>query len=334
MKNAAVVVTSISAPNFPLKEIASGARAAGSRFIVIGDGKSPASFELDGTEFYSVNAQIETGLGFARLCPTAKYSRKNIGYLLAIRGGAPFIVETDDDNIPRADFWSARDRSVTGRVAPTVKWVNAYRFFSETSIYPRGFPLEELTREREAGLPCTGTATATCPIQQGLADANPDVDAIYRMLFPLPVDFDPNEPLLLPAGAWCPFNSQNTTFFPEAFPLLYLPTYCSFRMTDIWRSFVAQRLLWTCDWQLSFHRATVYQERNDHNLLRDFADEVSGYLNNARIATTLAALDLPHGPEHLTANLVACYEALIGLGLVGAEERPLLQAWLSDLECA
>jgi hypothetical protein len=27
-------------------------------------------------------------------------------------------------------------------------------------------------------------------------------------------------------------------------PLLYLPSHCCFRMTDIWRSFIAQRCLW------------------------------------------------------------------------------------------
>lgn len=331
MKNTAIVVTSISAPNPALKEIARGAKAEGSRFYVIGDGKSPATFELDGAEFFSVQAQRETSLKFAQACPTAKYSRKNIGYLLAIRGGAEIIVETDDDNIPRPDFWAARHRSVSGRLAPSGGWVNAYRFFSKTTIYPRGFPLEELTSERENARPAAGTTTTSCPIQQGLADANPDVDAIYRMLYPLPLDFDKEEPLILPAGTWCPFNSQNTTFFLEAFPLLYLPTYCSFRMTDIWRSFVAQRLLWTCGWNLSFHSATVYQERNEHNLLRDFADEVPGYLNNARIAKELAALDLPSGTESIPENLVRCYDALIQLGVVGAEERPLLQAWIEDL---
>src|SRR5438270_335676 len=75
-----------------------------------------------------------------------------------------------------------------------------------------------------------------CPIQQGLADENPDVDAIYRLAFPLPLTFRTDRRIALGGSAWCPFNSQNTTWTREAFPLLYLPSYCSFRMTDIWRS--------------------------------------------------------------------------------------------------
>src|ERR1700691_4694073 len=92
-------------------------------------------------------------------------------------------------------------------------------------------------------------------------------------------------------GACCPFNSQNTTWFKEAFPLLYLPYYCSFRMTDIWRSFVAQRIAWTCGWPVLFHQSTMRQERNDHNLMNDFRDEISGYNNNALICNSLKELN-------------------------------------------
>src|SRR5205807_7157091 len=126
-----------------------------------------------------------------------------------------------------------------------------------------------------------------CPIQQGLSDENPDVDAIYRMANPLPVLFDKANSVSLGKNSWCPFNSQNTTWFKEAFPLLYLPSYCSFRMTDIWRSFVAQRIAWTCGWSILFHQSTVRQDRNDHNLMTDFKDEISGYSNNALICKSL-----------------------------------------------
>ena len=47
-------------------------------------------------------------------------------------------------------------------------------------------------------------------------------------------------------------------------------------MTDIWRSFVVQRILWENEWRLSFHSLTAYQERNAPSLMRDFEDEISG----------------------------------------------------------
>ena len=75
----------------------------------------------------------------------------------------------------------------------------------------------------------------------------------------------------------------------------------------------------------------MWQERNEHSLMRDFADEVPGYLHNRRIGEALAGLSLAPGAAALGDNLRACYEALVRLELVGAEELPLLDAWLADL---
>ena len=174
--------------------------------------------------------------------------------------------------------------------------------------------------------------TVACPIQQGLADDNPDVDAIYRMVLPLPIKFLERDPIALANQSICPFNSQNTTWFKEAFPLLYLPSYCSFRMTDIWRSFVAQRIAWTCGWSILFHNATVYQIRNEHNIMKDFEDEIPGYLNNSSIMKGLNALNLLDGVENIYTNLTLCYEELVRQGVVDAKELALLDCWIQDMQ--
>jgi hypothetical protein len=326
----AVVVTSISAPNAALRELAGGCRGAGVPFLVIGDVKSPVDFALDGCSFYSIERQLGTGLRTAAMCPRRHYARKNIGYLMAIERHAPVIVETDDDNFPRPDFWAERCRR---QLVPTLDhggWVNAYAYFSDANIWPRGLPLDTV-RSPLPQFDSLTTAERDCPIQQGLADENPDVDAIYRLLLPLPVSFRPDRRLGLGRGSWCPFNSQNTTWWADAFPLLYLPAHCSFRMTDIWRSFVAQRIGWENGWSVLFHEPTVWQERNDHNLMRDFQDEIPGYLHNRTIGETLAGLSLAPGPEKMADNLRICYEALVRLSVVDKQELPLLDAWLADL---
>jgi hypothetical protein len=240
------------------------------------------------------------------------------------------LVETDDDNIPYREFWATRSPERRARRIAGIGWVNVYRYFTAARIWPRGFPLENVSDDPPAPdtLP---EAAARCAIQQGLADRNPDVDAIYRLVLPLPLDFDRRPGLILGAGAWCPFNSQNTTWFPEAFPLLYLPFHCSFRMTDIWRSFVAQRICWENGWNILFHAPTVYQDRNVHDLMRDFTDELPGYLNNARIRRELERLDLASGSEAMGENLLKSYEALVKMDLIGAAEMSLIEAWLDDL---
>jgi hypothetical protein len=327
---AALVVTSISAPNPVLAELAGQSKSRGIKFYVIGDVPSPADFQLDGCDFYSLERQRASGLKVAELLPTRHYARKNIGYLLAMRCRPAWLLETDDDNLPSSGFWAPRQRNHRVRSLSGFGWANIYAYFSDVNIWPRGLPLDAIqTRMPEFDqLP---ELTADCPIQQGLADDNPDVDAIYRLVLPLPVHFRLDRRMALGAGAWCPFNSQNTAWFPEAYPLLYLPSYCSFRMTDIWRSFVAQRIAWENGWSVLFQSPDVSQERNEHSLMRDFADEVPGYLHNRTIGSVLDALKLEAGLESMGDNLIRCYEELIRIEAVGGKELPLVKAWVEDL---
>jgi hypothetical protein len=74
------------------------------------------------------------------------------------------------------------------------------------------------------------------------------------------------------------------------------------------------------------------QERNEHNLLRDFKDEVPGYLHNAEICEALEALRLKPGIENIGENLKVCYEKLVSMDLIGTKEIDLLNCWLGDIE--
>ncbi|MFO0874954.1 MAG: STELLO glycosyltransferase family protein, partial [Phycisphaerales bacterium] len=123
----------------------------------------------------------------------------------------------------------------------------------------------------------------------------------------------------------------NTWWWPQAYALLYLPSTCTFRMTDIWRSFIAQRCLWELGHGVVFHEPDVVQLRNMHNLVRDFADEVPGYLRNGELVRVLEDLRLESAAEMIGANLLRCYEALTANGFFTDAELPLVRAWLDDL---
>ena len=329
MKGTFLVITSIAGADNPvLKQIAKEAKQQEVPFIVIGDTKSPKEFSLEGCDFYSVERQKSLPWVLAAQLPYKHYARKNLGYLIAASKGAEIIIETDDDNLPYKNFWKERRKETDAHLLTGTGWTNVYKYFTERHIWPRGFALENILNS----LPrLTGTKNLNCLIQQGLADDNPDVDAIYRMTLPLPIKFDQSDNIALGQKAICPFNSQNTTWFKEAFPLLYLPSYCSFRMTDIWRSFVAQRIAWTCGWNILFHSATMHQERNEHNLMNDFNDEIPGYLNNKVLMERLEDLKLKEGAEFIPENLLACYQELVRMELTGQEEIPLVKAWIEDM---
>jgi hypothetical protein len=178
------------------------------------------------------------------------------------------------------------------------------------------------------------TATFLAPVQQGLVDGSPDVDAVWRLVMDREIRFHRHGSVALPPGTWCPFNTQSTWWWPAAYPLMYLPSHCTFRMTDIWRSFVAQRCLWAMGGMLVFHASEVEQHRNEHCLMRDFEHEIPGYLQNDALVSTLAALDLEEGPHSAGPNLWICYQALVAERFLPADELPLVRAWLDDLNAA
>ena len=323
------VITSIQRPTGAVRELHRRLTQLDGRLIVAGDRKGPPDYELPGCDFLSLNAQQDSGFTLAKILPVGHYARKNIGYLHAIRAGAPCIYETDDDNAPLAS-WAPRSELVHGsREVSGEGWVNVYRYFTEESgIWPRGFPLERVAE----GPPPVRTATEAfrAPVQQGLVNGSPDVDAVWRLTQDRPFDFSDGAPVALNAGQWCPFNTQSTWWWPVAYPLLYVPSYCSFRMCDIWKSFVAQRCLWALGAGVVFHAPEVFQDRNPHDYLRDFQDEIPGYLHNARIAKILAAVDLIPGEDAVADNLLACYDALIREEIFPDDEWPLVQAWIED----
>ncbi|HLW75454.1 MAG TPA: STELLO glycosyltransferase family protein [Bryobacteraceae bacterium] len=325
----ALVVTSIAPPNDILRALAHGAAEHDWPFYLIGDSKSPPDFSLPGARYFSIADQIATGFAFAAACPTGCYARKNIGYLAAMRDRVSCIVESDDDNRPYSNFWTPRQFLPSVAVSRDHGWVNVFQYSTADPVWPRGFPLDAI-RQAPPAFASLPQSKIFCPIQQGLVDGDPDVDAIYRLLSP-PAQFRDARRVAIARGSWCPFNSQNTAWSREAFPLLYLPAYSNFRMTDTWRSFIAQRIAHENDWAILFHESTLVQERNQHDLLRDFESEIPGYLHNRRICELLAGLALQAGPAALADDLRICYESLIAAGFLDARELSLLDCWLADL---
>ena len=324
------VVTTIQKPTPAIESLAARLRGLG-ELVIVGDKKGPFAYEVEGVRFLPLDRQLQSEFTLAQKLPVGHYARKNVGYLDAIARGATCLYETDDDNAP-LDSWALREPVVAARPVRQQGWLNVYRCFSDELVWPRGLPLDSIAASNGEIALAADFAQVRAPIQQGLANGSPDVDAVWRLVMDRPLDFEAGRPSVqLPPGCWCPFNSQSTWWWPEAFPLLYLPSYCSFRMTDIWRSFVAQRCLWELGLGLVFHAAEVVQERNEHDLMRDFNDEVPGYQRNRELARVLEATALQPGEAAVAANLRRCYEVLVEAGFFDRAELELVDAWCADL---
>lgn len=336
-----VVLTTVAQPTAAARQWADLTPAPVHCLVVAGDAKGPASYPLRNTVFLGLDAQRKGTFRLAAILPTGHYCRKNVAYLEAIRRGATCVYETDDDNAPLPQ-WRPRQadvevfREVSVGTFPVCGWVNVYRYFTDEMIWPRGFPLARIRDAvPEVSRVKTGAdgAVTRSPIQQGLVNGSPDVDALWRLTQDRRLAFSDQVSVRLAPGAWCPFNSQSTWWWPAAYPLLYIPSHCTFRMCDIWRGLVAQRCLWAMGYGVVFHAPEVIQERNPHDYMQDFEAEIPGYRHNARIGSLLERLSLDGDPQAAGGNLRMCYEALISAGVLPGVEMGLVDAWLSDLRC-
>jgi hypothetical protein len=281
--NQFVVITTINQPSDAVRAYA---KWKNWRVIVIGDRKTDRSWKCDGVSYFGLESQYAHPLlgQFARKLPENSYTRKMFGYAFAIHSGATALFETDDDNYPYDGAEGVLEKSISAhdepydRVTSESGWVNIYRNFVDQFSWPRGFPIELTCDSRTIGIP--GVDTKPWMVKQFLANTDPDVDAIYRLIISSSIDFKhTNKSFLLDEGCCCPFNSQATLWLPAAFPLLFLPTSVSDRVTDILRGFIALACLWKIGGTVAFSGPIVYQERNAHNLLNDFAQEIPLYLN-------------------------------------------------------
>ncbi len=285
--------------------------------------------------FLSVQKQKELGYRLVDIMPYNNYARKAVGHLYAIHHGAKYIYETDDDNHPsdgKFHFHLTYEKSYhvydTNRSA-----VNAYEFLGQSTIWPRGYPLDLIADKPEYHvMKCEDPKPL---VQQGVVDGDPDIDAIYRLTrkdtgVRLDVKFDRTQDIvLLPRGTMCPYNAQNTLYVYDAFWTLLLPGTVNMRITDIWRSYLMQRLLWEIGGHLSFFPPSAYQYRSAHNYLKDFIDEKVLYHDSGKMINFLLNWKASH--KDLFDNIMDITIKFAHMGFLGPADIHLTEAWLQDL---
>ncbi|KIH69099.1 hypothetical protein ANCDUO_00563 [Ancylostoma duodenale] len=245
--------------------------------------------------------------------PENSYTRKNIGYLYAIKNGANWIYDTDDDNKPYAkglqqfDFKNFTSglcyRKNTGGNSTMHKLFNPYRFFGNPGMWPRGFPLEHLRTFRLLH-----------------ADKETGLNERFNEFIP---------PIVLNLGTYSPWNSQNTLFHRNAFFTLFLPVSVAFRVTDIWRSYFAQKLLHLVGERVGFYPVNAIQFRNAHDYLADFEQEIDVYLKSGKFVEFLEKW------QCYSNDIANCtVELAEQLGLLGFWQKKdglLVKLWIDDL---
>lgn len=321
-----IVITTINRPTPAVQRFSTMPEH---RLVVVGDRKTPSDWACSNTTFLGVDNAETRSFALEKRLPHNHYCRKMLGYIYAARHGATSIIDTDDDNIPKSDWTFPPLEGDFGTINTAGKhnFINIYNYFTTQKIWPRGLPLDCINET--ASFDALPSTQQRIGVWQGLADDDPDVDAIYRLTSNAPCRFENKRPVVLTSGIFCPYNSQNTLTRRELFALLYLPGTVTFRFTDILRGIIAQPIMWAHGYTLGFTRATVVQERNEHDLYKDFVSEIPMY---TEIVTAKdVALACANSQRSVSENLYATYTALFKEGIVKQNELISVEAWLRDI---
>jgi hypothetical protein len=320
-----IIITSIFSPSEAIRHFA----GTNLPVVVVGDKKAPEGWSFGDVKYLSIDTQKGMGFRLTELLPYHHYGRKMLGYLYAIENGANEIYDTDDDNFPNREWGFPSFAGDFSMIPPDKGFINVFQFFTGSRIWPRGFPLNHIL---DSKMPETDLLIKKVKVGvwQGLIDEDTDVDSIYRLTSNETITFIERPPVVLGKKSICPFNSQNTLFRKELFPLLYLPSEVTFRFTDILRGLVAQPIMWLYDYYLGFTGPSVIQKRNPHDLMKDFKSEIQMFLYAESVPEIVSSVIT--SSRAIGDNLFDAYAALQRRDIVTSNELKILEAWLYDIQ--
>ena len=290
---------------------------------------------------------------FANILPKSKsdVTRKNVGYLYAIQHGAQVVWDFDDHSLMK--FWmpgAAPDSSLLidaaikgttidaaqpdGRLFITY---NPYPAMSPSSglLWPRGLPLRHIKKLQQYSTSVTTVKVEpkSIAVLQSLSDVSPDLDAICRLTAATPIVFKRTteaKPVVLPVGTMSPYNSQATLHFQAGLWGLLLPTTVHSQVSDIWRSYIAQRLFWDVGLRTGFMpRPIVTREPETLDTMGDFVAEYALYVKSEGLIAFLQ--NWKSDAKTLVERVEQLWVALYNEGYIEELDVEILQLWLQSL---
>ncbi len=210
--------------------------------------------------------------------------RRNIGFVEAYNLGADIMATVDDDNIPYKNW--GKDLFV-GQTIDVKTYGTKNIVFDPLSVtknnhlWHRGYPVELLQKRAENTL--QKKTKRKVLVQADLWDGDPDVDALARLTFSPEVKFN-DVKVPYASNKISPFNSQNTFLSREVIPYYAVLPHIG-RMDDIWGSYIVQHYF---PKSVVYNKATVYQDRNKQDLVKNLEDEMIGYKNTFKLLKNLS----------------------------------------------
>lgn len=309
----AIVCTTVNPPTKALKNFMAACKKEGWRLFIVGDQRSPHEDYItldqgyDYVTYLSPEKQEEISKKLSDLIGWNCIQRRNFGFIAAYRWGAEVIATVDDDNIP-CEKWGKNVK--VGEFREVLTYDTKTELFDPLSpIYPhlwhRGFPIQ-LLDERKISF--QKLVKRHVLVQADLWDGDPDIDAVCRItLAPQVKDVATVTPYT--SNKMMPFNSQNTFLHRDCFPTYFLFPHIG-RMDDIWASYYLQSRFPNSN--VVFAKASVYQERNEHDLTKDLENEMIGYKHSLEFARWCLS-GSEEWPEFMPEESIKAFEVYRGL---------------------
>ncbi|XP_059668411.1 probable glycosyltransferase STELLO1 [Cornus florida] len=335
----------VSVSNYPTDSLRNLAKIRGWQVLAIGSSKTPQDWDLKGTIFLSLEQQAKLGFRVVDYLPYDSYVRKTVGYLFAIQHGAKKIFDADDrGDVIDNDIGKHFDVELIGEDArqevilqyshenPNRTVVNPYIHFGQRSVWPRGFPLENVGQiEHEEFY--TEVFGGKQFIQQGISNGLPDVDSVFYFtrksgLEAFDIRFDDHAAkVAFPQGTMVPVNSFNTIYHSSAFWGLMLPVSISTMASDVLRGYWGQRLLWEIGGYVVVYPPTVH--RYDRIEAYPFSEEKDLHVNVGRLIKFL--ISWRSGKHRLFEKILELSYAMAEEGFWTEKDVKFTAAWLQDL---
>lgn len=226
--------------------------------------------------------------------PWTDVGRKIIGYLYAIAHGATVIWDFDDHDMlkfwipgaapkgaPSIEAAISDTEIITVRELQDHAWptYNAYPSMGVPSLpsWPRGLPLDDVLQDEcsKGALIESQVQSRSIAVLQSLSDHQPDADIIYQSMMPFPFFFNRTKetrPLLISSHTFVPYNAKATLHFQPGLWALYLPMTVDKELSDIWRGYIAQRMLWEAGLMVGFTARPLVVQDHDIHITKDLSE--------------------------------------------------------------
>lgn len=279
--NLSIVTTTINYPTEATIKFCHLAQKHSYKFCIVGDKKTPHDAYIDlmnkfsCLEYITPEQQESEYKDLSDNIGWNSIQRRNVGFVHCFKKyNSDIIATVDDDNIPYDD-WSQDlyiGKNISCDYFESISGVfDPLSVTNYKHLWHRGFPIELLNVKND--IVYKGKKYITPLIQADLWDGDPDIDAICRLTHKPIVKFDTQNPYC--SNSLSPFNSQNTFLHKSVMKYYYVLPHVG-RMDDIWPSYHIQKLFPN---SLIYNRASVYQERNLQDLIRNLENEIIGYRN-------------------------------------------------------